>query len=91
MPPDADIARWKALSGLAAHTTGLIRRTVKCGAANRQVIDFQRRLAYAHRQTLPSYRKPHPVIQLKVIADHGDLLHRFNACIQLTSRSSPAS
>ena len=47
--------------------------------ANSQVIDFQRWLAHANRQTLPFFTADtHAVIQFQVVANHRNLLHGFD-------------
>lgn len=47
--------------------------------ANSQVINFQRWLAHANRQTLPFFTADtHAVIQFQVVANHRNLLHGFD-------------
>ena len=49
------------------------------GTANSQVINFQRWLAHANRQTLPFFTADtHAVIQFQVVAHHRNLLHGFD-------------
>jgi ribosomal protein S10 len=49
------------------------------GSANGKIIDFQRRLTNAYRHALALFTAhADTAIQLQIVTDHGNLLHRFN-------------
>src|SRR5581483_10277082 len=62
----------------AAFMHGMARRSARAvgslpGATDRQALDLQGRLTYAHRNALPVLAaRAHPVIQLQVVAHHRD-------------------